>query len=137
LLNLLPSNANGVLQIDFSETKIDIENYHVSLVGSSDVSKATQIMMNSFKEFFKKDLANMLAWRLAKSVQESLNQIILDKGQNIPIPPVQVKINTTLIGAPIFKNGLLAVPLDGTFSSYNQAAPDVEFASLPIFIGDL
>lgn len=93
--------------------------------------------MNSFKEFFKKDLANMLAWRLAKSVEDSLNEIILDKGQNIPIPPVQVKINTTLIGEPIFKNGLLAVPLDGTFSSFNQAAPDVEFAPLPIFIGDL
>ena len=94
-------------------------------------------MMNNFKEFFKKDLANMLAWRLAKSIQESLNQLISDKGQNIPIPPVQVKVNTTLIGEPIFKNGLLALPLDGTFSSYNVTSPDVEFAALPIFIGDL
>lgn len=68
LLNLLPSNANGVLNIDFSETKIDIEDYRVNLFGVSDLSKAAQIMMNSFKEFFKKDLANMLAWRLAKSV---------------------------------------------------------------------
>ena len=41
LLNLLPSNKDGVLQIDFSETKIDVEDYKVNINGNSDLSKAT------------------------------------------------------------------------------------------------
>jgi len=41
LLNLLPSNKDGVLQIDFSETKIDVGDYKVNLNGNSDLSKAT------------------------------------------------------------------------------------------------
>ena len=40
LLNLLPSNKDGVLQIDFSETKIDVGDYKVNLNGNSDLSKA-------------------------------------------------------------------------------------------------
>ena len=40
LLNLVPTNKDGVIQIDFTETKIEIEDYKVDLNGSSDWSKA-------------------------------------------------------------------------------------------------
>lgn len=53
LLNMVPTNVNGTLQIDFEETNLQIENYIVDLKGETDLSTATSILMNSFKSFFK------------------------------------------------------------------------------------
>lgn len=80
MLNLVPTSQNGTLQIDFAETNLQIENYQVDLQGETDWSKATSIMMNSFKSFFKQDMANILAWRLAKSVEETLNLTLMQGG---------------------------------------------------------
>jgi hypothetical protein len=41
------------------------------------LSKAVEIVFNSFKSFFKNELANMLAWRMAKSVEDSMNTLML------------------------------------------------------------
>lgn len=72
-MNLKASNQNGILKLDFSKVDVIITNYEVKLDGSNDLSKAIEIVFNSFKTFFKKELVNMLAWRSAKSIEDSLN----------------------------------------------------------------
>jgi hypothetical protein len=52
-LNLIPQNDNGSLHIEFYETAFHIGDYEVELSSESDLSKATQILLNNFKNFFK------------------------------------------------------------------------------------
>lgn len=72
-LDLSLKNSNGTLQVDFSNVKVDLRDYSVTLDGQSDLSKAVEILFTSFKSFFRQEMTSMLAWRLAKSVEESLN----------------------------------------------------------------
>ena len=64
----------------FSDVKIMIEDYKVDLDGTSDISVAIEILLKNFKNFFKEELTNMLAWRLAKSVEETLNHLLSSNG---------------------------------------------------------
>jgi hypothetical protein len=86
-MSLLPrASTDGVLQIDFKQMEIEMKDYRVKADGSSDLSKAIEIVFNSFKSFFKNELANMLAWRMAKSVEESMNTVMLSKAGIVSIP---------------------------------------------------
>ena len=76
-LDLQLKNVDGALQVDFEDVKVDLHDYSVVLDGESDLSRAIEIMFTSFKSFFRQELTSMLAWRLAKSVEESLNQVLL------------------------------------------------------------
>lgn len=76
-LSLTPINRNGIMQIEFFDVKLNLRDYHIDFEGNSDLSKAIHILLSSFKTFFKRDLANMLSWRLAKSVEETLNKALL------------------------------------------------------------
>lgn len=91
--------------------------------------------MNSFKSFFKKDLSNILAWRLAKSVEETLNQMLLSGGTVVGVD--NIDMNARMVSDPIFRKGLMAVAIDGTFSKSdsNDAKLDTE-TMLPISVGD-
>lgn len=100
----------------------------------SDLSTAAQILMNSYKSFFKQDLSNILAWRLAKSVEETLNSMLLSSGTIVGLADIQ--FNATLVSDPIFRSGLMAVPLDGTFSnSQGSSLPLNVETRLPISVG--
>ena len=65
--------------------KVDLRDYSVTLDGASDLSKAVEILFTSFKSFFRQEMTSMLAWRLAKSVEESLNHILLSGSRSIPL----------------------------------------------------
>lgn len=67
-MELKTSNVDGILQIDFSDVDVIISDYQVELDGSTDLSKALEIVFNSFKSFFRKELVNMIGWRAAKSI---------------------------------------------------------------------
>lgn len=79
-LNLTPTQKDGKLQVTFSGVKIVIEDYQVNLDGSSDISVAIEVLFRNFKQFFKEELTNILAWRLAKSVEETLNSLLEANG---------------------------------------------------------
>jgi hypothetical protein len=64
-LNLSPENDHGNLHIEFYETSFNIADYTVNVESESDLGKATEILLNNFKNFFKKELSNVLAWRMA------------------------------------------------------------------------
>ena len=83
--------------------------------GISDLSKAVEIIMNNYKSLFKADLTNMMAWRLAKSVEESMNEFLIGNGSMVNVDELGSAMNATLIGDPIFRPGFMAVPMDGSF----------------------
>ena len=71
--------------------------------------------LNNFKNFFKKEISNILAWRLAKSVEILINQTLLKEGKKIDVE--YGRLNTTLLYDPIFYKKTLVFPLDGSFVS--------------------
>jgi len=92
----------------------------VKASGSSDLSKAVEIVFNSFKSFFKNELANMLAWRMAKSVEESMNSLMLSKAGVVQMPNINnVYLNATMLSDPIFEKDYITIPIDGSISMQN------------------
>lgn len=84
-----------------------------------------------------------MAWRLAKSVEETINQNLIRDGRKVDIENLQCRLNTTLTGEPIFVDNVIAFPLDGSFisSAVNSLPSDTTtqqftegYASLPVFI---
>ena len=79
-----------------------------------------------------------MAWRLAKSVEETLNLMLLGGGKLVPIENLDCNLNATLVGDPIFRAGLMAVPMDGSFISNQDPQPNVVSEQpLPISVGDV
>ena len=72
-LVLALTQKDGALQVDFTDVKILLLDYTVKLDGSSDLSQAVEIILKNFKKFIQKEITNVLAWRLTKSLESSLN----------------------------------------------------------------
>ena len=68
-LHLIPYNRNGILQFEFKDTIIDIQDYQVDFKGSTEISKAFQIIIYKFKDFFKNELVNIISRKITKSVE--------------------------------------------------------------------
>lgn len=121
-LHLTPFNNNGKFQIDFSDVIIDVSNYTANFTGQSDFSKALTMLLNSFKSFFKDEVANMMARKVAKSFEESLNAIMNHGPSIVPIDEKGlINFNYTLVGSPIFNKDHMTVPFDGRmFSAKSQ-----------------
>ncbi len=45
------TRKDGLLQVDFSEVKIFLQEYNVTLDGSSDLSRGVEILFKNFKKF--------------------------------------------------------------------------------------
>lgn len=121
-MNLLPRKSpSGNLQIDFKSIDLNIKTYRVKTSGSSDLSTAVEIVFNSFKSFFKNEMANMLAWRMAKSVEESMNTMMLSKSGVVRIPHFEhVYLNTTMLADPMFEKDYITIPIDGSVLMKNS-----------------
>ena len=76
-LHLVPYNKNGSIQFEFRDAIIDIEDYQVDFKGSSEISKAFQIVVYKFKDFFKNELVNIISRKITKSVEQSLNELMV------------------------------------------------------------
>ena len=92
--------------------------------------------MNKFKDFFKNELVNILARKISKSVQQSLNRGV---DSNKLLRPLgdgsDVLFNCTLTQDPILRDDYLAMPFDGSFVANKGEEmvgkqPDIE---LPIY----
>ena len=110
-------------------------DYDVNMSTETDFGKVVEILLNNFKNFFKKEISSILAWRLAKSVEILINQTLLEQEKSLDIQ--YAILNTTLIADPIFYKNTLVFPLDGSFISLKGADSfeDPEpFARMPIFV---
>ena len=116
--------------------------YDVSLNGSSDMSRGIEILFKNFKNFVKKELTNVLAWRLAKSVELSLNGVLSRGGEIVDVSDTNNSNywNMTLLSDPVFTPNFVAFVLDGSFHSSNSIQKKVEktqdFPLMPLFVGD-
>ena len=138
-MDLKTLNRDGLLQIDFAGVKIAIEDYVVEVNGNTDLSRAVEIVFNSFKSFFREELVNMLAWRAAKSTEESLNHILFEQGEILPLNTDRtIHLNATMVTEPCYNDGFFTVALDGTFLT--QSMEDTKLQSpmqqLPLFVKD-
>lgn len=79
----------------------------------NDLGKATEILLNNYKLFVKREVSNIVGWRLAKSVEETLNTHLV-KGKSINIENIHCRLNTTLTHDPVFFKNSLAIPMDGS-----------------------
>lgn len=72
--------------------------------------------MNKLKDMFKNELLNILAMKMSKSFESSLNQGI---DSNLLFRPVgddsNILLNCTLTKAPVLTSEYLALPFDGNF----------------------
>jgi hypothetical protein len=64
--------------IEFYDTAFKVGDYDVDMNTETDFGKVVEILLNNFKNFFKKEISNILAWRLAKSVEILINQTLLE-----------------------------------------------------------
>lgn len=62
-----------------------MQGYNVTLSGNSDLSRAIEILLKNFKIFIKRELTNMLAWRLAKGVETELNLYLSSGGEFVDL----------------------------------------------------
>ena len=131
---------DGTLQIDFSNVKVDLRDYSVELDGESDLSRAIEILFSSFKSFFRQELTSMLAWRLAKSVEESINQILISNGGSVPLlEEDEGYLNMSLVSDPIYVADYLSFPLDGSFSrkvstNGKSSSGATDYPKMPVFV---
>lgn len=64
----------------------------------------------------------MLAWRSAKSIEDSLNQILFDQGEIVPLNVDRtLHLNATMVSDPIYNQGFFSIALDGTFTSQDNS----------------
>ena len=115
--------------------------YNVTIDGSSDLSRTFEILMKNFKKFIQKELANVMAYRLSKSVEFSLNNQLSKSGDLIDLDRSGGNYwNVTLLADPVFQPDYISFVLDGSFHSSNsllrseQGEPP-EFPKMPVFVG--
>ena len=137
---LSTSATNGILKVDFTEITININEYKVRLEGQNDVSKGIEILFRSFKSFFKQELTSIMSWRLAKSVQETINDMMLTSNHMLDMPIAY--LNMTLIEPPLYGEGRLTFVVDGSFLENSalphlkrqQESPQPAFVPIPVFV---
>lgn len=135
-LNLNPQNDQGSLHIEFYDTEFNIADYDVQVTSKSDMGKAIEILLNNFKNFFKQELSNIIAWRMAKAVEDNINRNLIKSGKKVDIKNLNCRLNTTLTGEPVFLPNVIAFPLDGSFISTSQddIIYSAGFNPMPVFI---
>ena len=118
--------------------------YNVTIEGSSDLSRTMEILMKNFKKFIQKELANVMAYRLSKSVEFSLNNQLSKSGDMIDVDPSGGNYwNVTLLADPVFQPNYISFVLDGSFHSSNSLLRNEqarnteppEFPRMPVFVG--
>ena len=97
----------------------------MKLDGSSDLSRTIEIVFKNFKNFIQKEIVNVVAWRLAKSVEESLNQMLMrnnsgeivndSSNNNKDQSSITNILNVELLRDPIFEPTYVSFVLDGSF----------------------
>jgi len=104
-LQLMLTSKNGVLRVDFSEVKIYMQEYNVTLDGNSDFSTVIELMLRNFKKFIQKEVTQMVAWRIAKSTEDHLNHLLSKGGEIIDFShdrKIKNYWNATLLEDPVF-----------------------------------
>lgn len=114
-VHLIPFNDKGKMQVDFSDTKVVVQNYTANFRGETDFSKAANVIIRNFKSFFKKEVANVMARKVSKSFEASLNSMLYRGPSIVSVLDEDIYLNYTLTADPTFHADYMSIPFDGTF----------------------
>jgi hypothetical protein len=82
----------------------------------------------------------MLAWRMAKSVEESMNTLMLSHSGILQIPELEnTVLNATMLRDPIFGKDFISIPIDGSFAVTEDSEiveSSYDYKKMPIFLGN-
>lgn len=80
----------------------------------------------------------MLAWRLAKSVEESINQALLSNGDTVPLlAENKGNLNVKLVADPVFGEDYISFPMDGSFSDCETTSDSsTTFPKMPVYVSN-
>jgi hypothetical protein len=101
-VHLIPYNDNGKMQVDFSDTKVTIQDYNAHFHGETDFSRAFNVIIRNFKSFFKNEVANIMARKISKAFEDSLNSMLYQGPSILSVMGDDIFLNYTLTGDPIF-----------------------------------
>ena len=69
----------------------------------------------------------MIAWRMSKSVEENLNSMLSQGGEQVDLSKSNDNFwNATLLSQPIFQPDYISFVVDGLFHSGNNLKRDTE-----------
>ena len=128
-LGLKLRNNLGELEVDYEDVKIHTRDYKVALDGSSDISKALEMMLISFKVFFEEELTGMLSSRLLDIVKDALDEkVVVPKKEN-------ARFQTSLIADPIVEAHYVSFLLDGAYTG-TTALIQNDYPKMPLILLD-
>lgn len=105
--------------------------------GTSEISKAFEMVINKFKEFFKNEIVNIFARKISKSLERSLNnRISSDKSLSKVGRSGGVYLNSTLTGDPVILGNFLSLPFDGSSYSLDDNGDPVKYNLVPVNVSD-
>lgn len=105
--------------------------------GTSEISKAFEMVINKFKEFFKNEIVNIFARKISKSLERSLNnRISSDKSLSKVGRSGGVYLNSTLTGDPVILGNFLSLPFDGSSYSLDDNGDPVKYNLAPVNVSD-
>jgi len=136
-LHLTPFTRHGKVQFHFKDAVIEIEDFYAQMNGTSEISKAFELVINKFKEFFKNEIVNIFARKISKSLERSLNnRISSDKSLSKVGRSGGVYLNSTLTGDPIILGNFLSLPFDGSSYSLDDNGDPVKYSLAPVNVSD-
>lgn len=112
-LEMTPVNDNGALQLDFIDAHIMLEDYTVHFDGQTDISKALELMMEEFKDFFKNEVVNIMARKMLSSVERTVNEHIRMDSTLAIADGAPAQVNLQLMSDPILSHHSMTIPLQG------------------------
>ena len=110
-----PFNSKGRMQVDVQDTLIDVKDYNANFEGSSDFTKVFNIILRNFKNFFKNEVASVIAMKVSTTFEESANRLLYSGPSMVALSDTNVHVNYTLAADPVFTNDYMAIPFDGGF----------------------
>lgn len=76
------------------------------------MSEGLTIAMEAFKDFFKEEFTNIIARKISKTLEKSVNQLIIRDQGLIPISD-SLNVNYTLTDDPVFEDEYISFGFDG------------------------
>lgn len=115
-VNIKPVNRNGHLEFEILHANMEVEDLDGVFTGQTEVIESVNLIMHSFKTFFREEITKIITLQLAKSVQATVNEKSRSMDSLIKFDD-HIFINTSLTQSPIVKDNMISLAYDGSFSS--------------------
>ena len=73
------------------------------------------IILRNFKNFFKNEVASVIAMKISTTFQDSANTLLYNGPSLVSLSDSNVFVNYTLSADPVFTSEYMSIPFDGGF----------------------